>query len=51
MKKLLLVAITFVTLTSATTTQRQPLSKELKDGGGGEPPCPITVCADPKLQN
>jgi hypothetical protein len=40
-----------VTLTSAATTPRQPLiPKELKDGGGVEPPCPITICGLPKLQ-
>jgi hypothetical protein len=50
MKKLMLIAVTLVTLTSATNShnEKKP-SKLLQDNGGPEPPCPTYICADPKL--
>ncbi len=39
MKKAFLLVLTAVVLSSAATTPRQPLPKELQDGGGTEPPC------------
>lgn len=60
MKRSLFIAITLVTLTSAATQppqasiaangKRQELPRELRDGGGSEPPCPPAICSDPRLR-
>jgi len=45
MKKSLMLAFAFLTLTAAAATPRHlPTRFDLRDGGGVEPGCPPTVC-------
>ena len=45
MKKSLMFALAFLTLTAAAATPNQlPTRSDLRDGGGVEPGCPPTVC-------
>jgi hypothetical protein len=51
MKRSLMLVLAFATLTAAAAKPtQQPLRPEMKDGGGTEPPCPITICGNPGLQ-
>jgi hypothetical protein len=51
MKRSLILAITFVTLSAAAATPaQQTFQPVLKDGGGAEPTCPPSICTNPGLQ-